>query len=419
MKKMKTSRLFDNKTFCKIISIVGAIGIWATVTLTVKTDSERVIRNIPIDFSVSGTAVEALGLSSFDRSDEDIDITLSGNRGSLNSVSKEDFVVSLSLGRVTKAGKYTVQLDVALKDPLGSVEIVDFSPKSIQVSFDRSASKTLAVNADISDMSAKEGYMLDKGYSSIPEVTITGPESIIKTISSCVADVESKKKVLEETLAVSDVPLTLYDENGNVVSNPFVVLDKDKVNISVPVLKIKDLPIVAHFINMPTNFVQEDFDYTLSNSDIQLAGPEETIDGMSQLDIRYVDLKTIKPGDTVSLNVELPAGFINVSNTETVDVYIPSENMSERHFSVKEFNVIGVPEDKDVSVITRRLNNVILTGKTNILKSITANDIVVEVNLSSTTLSGGTMTVPATITVPGKSGVFWAYGDYEVVISSN
>ncbi len=419
MKIIKNSRLLDNKTFCKIISVIGAIAIWATITLTVKTDSERLLRNVPIDFSVAGTAVEALGLNSFERSDEEINITLSGNRGSLNAVSKEDFIVSLSLGRVTKAGKYTVRVDVSLKEPVGNVEIVDYSPKSIQVSFDRSASKTLTVSADISDLSAKDGFMLDKGYPSNQEVTIIGPESIVKTVTSCVADVDSKKKVLEETLNISEVSLVLYDENGNVVSNPYVVLDKETVDVSIPVLKIKDLPVVAHFINMPSTFVAKDFKYSLSNTEIRVAGPEETIDTMSQLDVRYADLKTVKPGDIVSLNVELPSGFVNVDNTNTIDVSIPYQNMSEKSFNVNQFNVIGVPDDKKVTVITRRLNNILLIGDEELLKSISSNDIVVEINLSDTTLSSGTTTVPATITVPGKSGVFWAYGDYEVVIKSN
>ena len=418
MKKITTSSLFDNKTFCKVISVIGAVVLWAIVTLTVKTNSERLIRNVPIDFSVAGTAVEALGLNAFERSDEALNIRLAGNRSSINAVSKEDFIVTLSTGRVTKAGKYTVKVEVSLKEEIGNAEIIDYSPKSIQVNFDRNATKTLSVTADISEMSAKDGFMLDKGYPSVPEVTVSGPESVIKTISSCVADIETKSNILEETLAVSDVPLSLFDENGNKISNPYVVLDKEKTDVSVPVLKVKELPIFVHFINMPSTFSEDDFKYSLSSTDIQVAGPQETIDAMSQLDVRYVDMKTTKPGDVVTLNVELPAGFVNVSNTQTVDVTIPSDKITRKQFSVTEFKVIGAPEDSDVSFVTKRLNNVTLYGEQSVLKSIAANDIVVEVNLSGMTLSGGTMTVPATITVPGKTGVFWAYGDYEVVIRS-
>ena len=418
MKKITSSSLFDNKTFCKIISVIGAVVIWAIITLTVKTNSERLIRNVPIDFSLTGTAVEALGLNAFERSDEALNIRLAGNRSSINAVSKDDFIVTLSTGRVTKAGKYTVKVDVSLKEEIGNAEILDYTPKSIQVSFDRNATKTLPVTVDISEISAKNGFMLDKGYPSIPEVTVNGPESIIKTISSCVADIEAKSSNLEETLAVSDIPISLFDENGNKVSSPFVVLDKEKTDVSVPVLKVKELPIFVHFINLPSNLTQKDFKYTLSSKDIQLAGPEETIDAMTQLDVRYVDMKTTKPGDVVTLNVELPAGFVNLSNTQTVDVTIPSENITRKQFSVKEFKVIGAPEDSDVKFVTKRLNNVTLYGDKTVLRSIAANDIVVEVNLSGTTLSGGSMTVPATITVPGKTGVFWAYGDYEVVIRS-
>ncbi len=418
MKKIAGSSLFDNKTFCKVISVIGAIAIWAIITLTVKTNSERLIRNVPIDFSLTGTAVEALGLNAFERSDEALNIRLAGNRSSINAVSKEDFIVTLSTGRVTKAGKYTVKVDVSLKEEIGNAEIIDYSPKSIQVAFDRTATKALPVTVDVSDISAKNGFMLDKGYPSVPEVTVSGPESIIKSITSCVADIDSKNSILEETLVVSDIPISLFDENGNKVTSPFVVLDKEKTDVSVPVLKVKELPIFVHFINMPANFGEKDFKYTLSSQDIQLAGPEETIDAMTQLDVRYVDMKTTKPGDVVTLNVELPAGFVNLSNTQTVDVTIPSENITRKQFSVKEFKVIGAPEDSNVRFVTKRLNNVTLYGDKTVLRSIAANDIVVEVNLSGTTLSGGTMTVPATITVPGKTGVFWAYGDYEVVIRS-
>ena len=418
MKKIAGSSLFDNKTFCKVISVIGAVVIWAIITLTSKTNSERLIRNVPIDFSLTGTAVEALGLNAFERSDEALNIRLAGNRSSINAVSKEDFIVTLSTGRVTKAGKYTVKVDVSLKEEIGNAEIIDYSPKSIQVSFDRTATKTLPVTVDISNISAKNGFMLDKGYPSVPEVTVSGPESVIKSITSCVADIDAKNSILEETLAVSEIPLFLIDENGNKVNNPFVVIDKEVTDVSVPVLKVKELPIFVHFINMPANFVEKDFKYTISSKDIQLAGPEETIDAMTQLDVRYVDLKTTKPGDVVTLNVELPAGFVNLSNTQTVDVTIPSDNITRKLFSVREFKVIGAPEDSDVRFVTKRLNNVTLYGDKNILKNIAANDIVVEVNLSGTTLSGGTMTVPATITVPGKTGVFWAYGDYEVVIRS-
>ena len=95
MKKIAGSSLFDNKTFCKVISVIGAVAIWAIITLTVKTNSERLIRNVPIDFSLTGTAVEALGLSAFERSDEALNIRLAGNRSSINAVSKEDFIVTL------------------------------------------------------------------------------------------------------------------------------------------------------------------------------------------------------------------------------------------------------------------------------------------------------------------------------------
>jgi len=418
MKHLNISRLFDNKTFCKVISIVGAILIWASVTLTVKTDSQKTISNIPIDFSVEGTAVAALGLSPFDRSEESVSVKLSGNRGSINSVSKDDILVTLSIGRVTGSGKHTIDVNVQLREQKGNAFIEDYSPKSIEVTFDKPASKTLQVITDISNVSTNKEFMLDKGYPSVKEITVSGPESIVSKIESCSATIANKRKDLKQSITVPSVPIVLYDSNGNEVSDPNLTLDKETVDISVPVLKIKELPIAAHFINKPATFDDVEFAYTLSETKIQVAGPAETIDTISQIDVRYIDLKAVKPGDTVSLNVELPSGFLNISNISTVDVTIPSNNMQEKAFSVNQFKLLSAPEGKNITIATQRLNNVVLVGERNIIKSITSQDIIAELDLSSVSTTG-TVTVPATISVPGQQGVFWAYGNYEVIIRIN
>ncbi len=419
MKHFNISRLFDNKTFCKVFSIIGAVIIWSAVTLTVKTESEKIIRNVPIDFSVEGTAVAALGLSTFDHSEDAVDITLSGSRGALNSVTKEDFLVSLSVGRVTTTGKHTVYIDVSLRDQNKNLTVLDYSPKSIQVNFDKLSTKTLPITTDISNLSAKDEFMLDKGYPTSQEVTISGPESVINTVTNCIAKINDRKKDLTETATFTSVPLVLYDESGNTVESQSITFDKEVVDVSVPVLKIKKLPIAADFINKPTNFTDSEFAYTLSLTEIEVAGPVETIDAMSQLYVRYVDLKSVKPGDVVTLDIELPSGFINIANTTSVDVTIPSNNMQQKTFSVNQFKFISAPEDKEISLITKKLSNVVLVGERTIINSITAQDIIIEVDFSATTLSSGVTTLPATITVPTKKGVFWAYGSYEVVVRAD
>ena len=417
--KLNISRLFDNKTFCKIFSIVGAIFIWAAITLTVKTDSEKIIRNVPIDFSVDGTAVSALGLSTFDHSEDAVDIKLAGTRGALNNVTKEDFIVSLSVGRVTTPGKHTVYVDVNLRERNDNLTIVEYSPKSIQVNFDKLATKVLPIETDISNLSAKDEFMLDKGYPTAQEVTISGPENIINTVSSCVTKINERKKDMTETATFRSVPLKLYDKSGNLIESQSIKFDKETVDISVPVLKIKKLPIAADFINKPANFTDSEFGYTLSHTEIEVAGPVETIDAMSQLYVRYVDLRTVKPGDVVTLNVDLPSGFINIANIPSVDVTIPSSNMQQKTYSVNQFKLIGAPEDKEISLVTKKLSSVVMVGERTIINSITAQDIVIEVDFSAATLSGGVTTLPATITVPNKKGVFWAYGTYEVVVRTN
>lgn len=66
--------------------------------------------------------------------------------------------------------------------------------------------------------------------------------------------------------------MQFYNVDGQLSDMSQVTVDRETVDVTVPVLQIKTLPIKVSFINMPTGFDMNTLEYTLSQDTIEIAG---------------------------------------------------------------------------------------------------------------------------------------------------
>ena len=65
-----------------------------------------------------------------------------------------------------------------------------------------------------------------------------------------------------------------------------------------------------------------------------MAGPAEAIDRYKEIPREQIDLRTLDIGMTESFAVELPTGFVNTQNIQSVLVQLNSEGMVSKNFNV-------------------------------------------------------------------------------------
>ncbi|MFA9381766.1 MAG: YbbR-like domain-containing protein [Acetanaerobacterium sp.] len=415
MKKLGIRKLLYNDRVLMILSIILGIIVWAFVVNVIDPDKDQGVTGIPVTFD--NESLERLGLSVISLDNKTVEIGVLGNRMTVSELKADDFIASVSLVGVDVPGTYDLEVQVSKKLQNTDYDIIQpTSPIMVHVRFDKYVSKKITLSADLSSLSAPLGYIMERHYITPGEVTVSGPETDVARVSKCMVVPELPEKV-DKTYIVSG-GIVLYDVMGELVDMTNLRLDRERADVTIPVLKQKTLPIEMKFINIPANFPIDELDYTLSDTKIRVAGPAETVDTLSEINIGYLDLKLVEPESVFAFDVELPEGFVNIDNITTVKVDFAIADFEVRKFNIKTITTINEPANYNITIATKGINNVSIVGPPDVLDQLTAGDIVAEVDLADHDLGTGSQhNVPVQIVIPSR-GTVWAIGDYSVVITA-
>lgn len=417
MKKNKFSfkRLIYNDRILMVLSVLLGIIVWVIIAWIVEPTFSMRVNGIPVTYDK--TSLDKLGLSVISGQNETVSIEVTGNRATVGELSPDNFIAKASLVGVDAPGTYPIEVQVSKRLQNTDYDIQQpQTPILVSAKFDRYISKKISLGVDLSKLTVPDGYIMEAYYITPTEVTVSGPEAEVSRVTRCMVEPE-----LPETLNKTDIekgPIVLYDASGKRIELGNMKLDKDTAEVTIPVLKKKVLPLHLGFTNVPEGFPISDLDYTLTVNEIEVAGPAETVDTQSSINIGYVSLKEIGPEYVKMFDLDLPQGFANIQNVTEVMVKIASSGFEERKFNIKSANIhfINEPENYTVKLESRGISNIKLVGPPDILDKITASDIVGEIDLSESDLSSGSHKVPVQIFVPSR-GTVWAFGDYSAVIS--
>lgn len=417
MKKNKFSfkRLIYNDRVLMVLSVFLGIIVWVIIAWIVEPTFSMRVNGIPVTYDK--TSLDKLGLSVVSGQNETVGIEVTGNRATVGELTPDNFIAKASLVGVDTPGTYTLEVQVSKKLQNTDYDIQQpQTPILVAAKFDRYISKKISLGVDLSKLTVPDGYIMEAYYITPGEVTVSGPEAEVSRVTRCMVEPE-----LPETLNKTDIekgPIVLYDASGKRIELGNMKLDKETADVTIPVLKKKVLPLKLEFTNVPDGFPISDVDYTLSVNQIEIAGPAETVDTRSNINVGYISLKSIEPEYVNVFDIELPEAFVNIQNVTQVKVSIASTGYEERKFNIKSTNIhfVNEPENYTVKLETRGISNIKLVGPPDILDKITANDIVGEIDLSDSDLSTGSHKVPVQIFVPSR-GTVWAFGDYSAVIT--
>ncbi len=418
MKKSKFSikRLIYNDRILMVLSVILGIIVWAIIAWVVDPTYTTDIKGVPVEFDK--TTLEKLGLSVISGQNQTVSVEVTGDRVPVSELTADNFIAKASLVGVDAPGTYDLEVQVSKKLQNTDYDINQPNkPTVITAKFDKYVSKKIALSVDFSSISAPDGYIRQQPYITPNEVTVSGPEAEVSRVAKCMAEPELPE-VVDKTYGVKG-PIVLYDVMGQRVDMTNLKLDKETADVTIPVLKKKVLPVKVKFINVPEGFPISDLDYTLSETQIEVAGPAETIDNLTEISIGYIDLKLIEPDSVFAFDVELGDNFLNIQNITTIKVDFATTGFEVRKFNIKSTNInlINEPANYSVKLETRGINNISIVGPPDVLDKLTTGDIVGEIDLGDRDLGTGQQhNVPVQISVPSR-GTVWAIGDYSAVIT--
>lgn len=408
-KKHTFSRLFRDDRFLKIFSIFAAIVAWFIVALNVSPETSQVIRDVPVQISTEGMELSVIG-----DQQPAVDVVIKGARNIVGGITADDISVIAVLDGVDGPGTYDLELRVSKRTPNAEYEIISYPSQITKVRFDTVLTKELEVETDVSGIKVADGFVKVKSTAQPTKITVSGPETEVDQITRCVAKAELSD-VLKQTVTVS-AGVTFYNAEGTEVSAKGLDLSVDTVQVTVPILKTKEVPVSFDYLNMPSGFDISKLPYTVTPSTLEVAGPEDKVDSLSSLNLGYIDFKNLGLNAQLTYDVVVPTNFTNLSGVEKVQVKFNTSGYESKTFTVSNIRVVNAPEGYTVTVESESLPNVNVIGTSDVMQTLAATDLVAEVNMDSVEIAEGRMSVAVSVYAPSK-GQLWAYGEYTVTVN--
>jgi YbbR domain-containing protein len=414
VKNKKFSDLLHNDKLMLAFSFIAAIIIWLGVVINVSPEMTTTIQNVKV--TIDNTVPAQFGLEVFGDNEFYVDVTVKGKKYQISSLKPEDIKILAQTNNVDSAGIRTLLLKSDQTFGNNDYTVTAISQKSIDVYFDVPKTVQIVIEPDIvvdNIEIVEEGFKTGEINLSETAVNVTGPSTEINRIVKAVARLKLQKSLSSNKSA--DVDVILLDENGKSNFN-YVTTDVDKVVLTIPVLRVKEVNTTLLFKNAPDEYVLNPLSYTISPSEDYFNISVDEYDKITEFPVGTIDFKSISPSNYVFefLRTDLPVS--DESDTEKFVVKLDVSDISQEYFTISSKKVkVNNPNNLDCKV--SGLNkSVVVVGSEKALESITEDDISVEIDISDINITAGqTTSVPANVTV--KSSNCWIYGTYTVEVS--
>lgn len=404
MKKMltKLKMSLTNNIGLKFLAVLIALVLWLAIVNVNDPEKTITVSNIPISVT-NESAITSRDMVYNVKSEQYLNITVSGKRSIVSNLSAEDFRATASLKELSKVN--SIPVDVTTKNAsLGrKITIVKQSAQTILVDVENVEEK------DFTDLVVEytgkvaDGYVAGLSSMSTDEVTVKAPTSIIDKIKKvavrCSLDGTN-------TNISKKCPVILYDKNDKEIKSDEIELSDKKIRVNVNVLRAKQVPISTinkDELGKPADGYVVD-DVILSSDSITVYGSEESLDSIESLDIQDdIDVSDAKGDVTQNIDVtgKLPKG-LSVSGESTITVKVLIKKLITRTFEydASEVSLNDLSSNLDVQLVTKKVK-VTLQGEEEVISQLTKDDMAISADLGK--VNKGTTTVHVDVAVPDNT----------------
>ena len=264
----------------KLLSIAIAVLLW--MVIAGEETVERGLR-VPLELQQFPAGLELLG---------DVpttaDVRVRGPSGTLSRLSPGDIVAVLDL-RGARAGERLFHLTPEQVHAPSGVEVVQVTPPTVAVAFEKTASRNVPIKPAIEGKPAP-GYVIGKSTADPPNVDVVGPESAIRRVTEAITEpvsVEGSAAPLVETVTVGtlDPGVRVKTQRTATVTVQIVPAPVEQT--------VRNRPV--HLRNLATNLTATVMPSEVS---VTLRGNRDALARVQPDDATaFVDLANLGPGD--------------------------------------------------------------------------------------------------------------------------
>jgi len=282
----------------KLVSVAIAMLLW--MVIAGEETVERGLR-VPLELQQFPAGLELLG---------DVpttaDVRVRGVSGTLSRISPGDIVAVLDL-RGARAGERLFHLTPEQVHAPFGVEVVQVTPPTVAVVFEKAASRNVPIKPAIEGRPAA-GYVTGKTTADPPTVEVVGPESAVRRVTDALTEpvsVAGAVRLVQETVTVGTLDPAVRVKTQRTVQVTVQI-------VPAPLEQtVRDRPV--HLRNLAPNLTAA---VTPSEVDVTLRGSRESLTQLRPDDVTaFVDLADFGVGLytlTVSADSSRDAGVARI-----------------------------------------------------------------------------------------------------------
>ncbi len=411
MTEKKKSKLFENKIFWAVVSLLAALFIWVYVTGTQEEPIELSFNNVEVVFTGEDTLQASRGYVINNISTETVSVKISGTRRNIGSLSASDIKATIDVSLISQTGTITQYYTLTYPDGVDAdaVSIVSSNPSVISFNVTRMSTKQVPVEVQFKGSTA-EGYIAGEVEYEPKTITISGPESELEQIDHVYAEIGGDELTMTRT---ADVPFVLMDKSGNELSSDGFEFDVSTINVTIPISMMKEVSLYVQCI-YGAGATEENTSIEIEPSTITISGDTSVVSGINRIDIATIDLTDFALTLQDTYAIPLQNGVENVSGVTKAEVTIEIQGVSTKQFTVTNFNYTGLPDGYYVEEIITQNLEVKVRGAQDVLDQIQSSNLRAVADLSEVTQTG-IMYVPVKVELDSFTNA-GAVGEYMIAI---
>lgn len=336
----------------KIASVFFSIVLWMVGNSIGNPTISQSFYNIPVELenteaiTDSGRVYEVL-----DDTDVINKVVIRGPRSIVSSLSSENIVATADVSSISSLD--TVSIRVTTDVHQDQINSITSSSDTVKLRIDNKKTKALALSTKITG-SVTEGYMVGDIVTDQNLVRLSGPESVVDTITKAVAEIDVSGFTGD---IGTSAEIKLYDASGKVVSDASINQNIKSVGVKVTILQTKDVPVIFSTQGEPTMGYQETGVIETDKETIRLSGKSSVLKNIDSIEIPSEVIDVTGRKDTFSMDVDirsyLPENVQLVQSEDAqihVTVYIEAETAKRLELKDSSIVVTNLPDGFEASV---------------------------------------------------------------------
>ncbi len=401
----------NKRWFYMFLALVVSFGLWVYVVTVENPEDDRVLSNIPVVFNGEDLLREDYELLITDNNaPSGVSLTFTGKLSDLNKLTedKSEIVVNIDVSKIRNPREYPFSYDIYDVTLPASVSAQDVSlshrePNNVTITVGKLQKRTIEVKV-LTEVDIAPGYTSDRLVQDYTELEIEGPADAVAQVDYAQAIL--KRENVDQTISTM-LTYQLIDVNGEPVTDPDISCDVTEIEVTLPILMYKDVPLEVPVIEGGGATVS-DVVTDIEPKSVRLSADPTVLESIQTIRLSAIDLAGMMTNsDEVTRVITIPEGCTNLSGEQeaTVQVQIRNKAIRQMRISKNDFQYTGVPSTLQVETRTSILPITIRANESDIDRIVDDNIRVVadftNVNLTEGTTS---MTVPVRIYIDGFEG---------------